>query len=193
MPAVTLSNYNQDKGFSFTFPSSKLGLGTYTLFTNANSSGNLSEIIPITIVVGNVAFGSNSGDLTYSSAISGSKQIIERTDPNWSFNINDTEAKGTEWTLSAKASALTSDTDSSTLDGQLVYSSDGKNFQPLSPTVGTTITNHKSSGTGTPFNIASEWKDNTGILLQLNGGAIEGHYHGQVDWTLANTADTQGK
>jgi len=193
MSPVTLSDDNPAKGFSFTFPSNSLGIGTYTLFMFASSSKNLTEVIPITIVVGNVKFGSNSGNLTYSSAISGSKQIIERADPNWSFNINDTVAKGTEWTLSATASALTSDTDGSTLDGQLVYSSDGKNIQPLSPTVGTTITDHKSSGTGTPFNIASDWNDNTGILLQLNGGAVVGHYSGRVDWTLSNTADTQGK
>jgi len=193
MSPITLSNYDQNKGFSFTFPSNSLDPGTYTLFMYAMSSKNLTEVIPITIVVGNVTFGSNSGDLTYSSAISGSKQIIERANPDWNFNINDTAAKGTEWTVSATASALTSDTDGSTLDGQLVYSSDGKNFQPLSPTVDTLITDHKSSGTGTPFDIASEWNDNTGILLQLNGGAVVGHYRGQVKWTLSNTADTQGK
>ena len=193
MSPITLSDQNPASGFSFTFPSNSLSAGTYTLYVFAkdNATNNLTSVIPITVVVGNVAFGSNSGDLTYQSQISGSKQIVERADPDWTFNINDTVTKGTDWQLSAKASALTSDTDGSTLDGQLVYSNDGTNMQQLSPTADTIITDHKSDGSNTPFNIASDWQDNTGILLQLNGGALVGNYQGKVTWTLSNTATTQ--
>lgn len=202
-PAFYLSDNNPATGFSFKLTSDDLAAigakaGQYKLVVTAtDGKGNMTgaETVDITII-GTVDFGSSSGDLNYDATISGASQLVSRSDPNWSFNINDTLANGTEWRLYAKATPLTlqptevanapETNDTGTpLDGQLVYS-DGAGIQPLTADAQTPITDHVSDGSNTPVNIASDWDDNSGILLQLNGGAVQGHYKGTVTWILSN-------
>lgn len=165
-----------------------LASGTYKMTLEAvDNVGNLDRVY-LTVIIGDVDFGSTSGDLNYEADLTGSDQIVRRSDPNWSFNIADTAKKGTPWQLYAKATALTSETTPSLLDGELIYS-DGQSNQPLSATADTLITDHQSDGSATPFNIAGDWNDNSGILLKVHGGALQGEYKGTVTWTLADTID----
>lgn len=202
-PTFYLNDNNPATGFSFKLTSDDLTAigakaGQYKLVVTAtDGKGNMTgaETVDITII-GTVDFGSSSGDLNYDATISGTGQLVSRSDPNWSFNINDTLADGTEWKLYAEATPLTLQSttganapetnDTGTpLDGQLVYS-DGTGIQPLTADAQTPITDHVSDGSNTPVNIASNWDDNSGILLQLNGGAVQGHYKGTVTWILSN-------
>lgn len=161
--------------------------GSYELKLQAVDGKNgYIEDVTLTIIIGDVDFGSTSGDLTYAADLTGSDQIVSRSDPNWSFDIADTAKKGTSWQLYAKASALTSKT--SVLDGELVYS-DGQNSQPKPLSAKTLITDHSSDGTTNPFNIAGGWTDQSGILLKVNGGAVQGDYKGTITWTLENSMD----
>jgi len=200
LPAVTPSDIdtsNPAKGFTYHVAANSLPAGTYQLSIIASDgSGNYTKPQVVTIVIGNVDFGSSSGDLNYDATISGTGQLVSRSDPNWSFNINDTVTSGTKWKLYAEATPLTlqptevanapETNDTGTpLDGQLVYS-DGTGIQPLTADAQTPITDHVSDGSNTPVNIASDWDDNSGILLQLNGGAVQGHYQGTVTWILTN-------
>lgn len=183
---VVLSESNPASGFSFKIATNSLSAGTYTLNITATDTSNPSHVSNtalVTIVVGGVSFGSSSGDLTYQSALSGSTKIIQRSDPNWSFNINDTLIKGSPWHLTAQASKLTTGPNGTgtVLEGELVY---GPTNDTMSSAV--LVDDHQSDGTNTPFNIASDWDANSGIRLRVNGGALKGSYSGEVDWVLAN-------
>ncbi|MFD1549619.1 hypothetical protein [Levilactobacillus fuyuanensis] len=161
--------------------------GSYELKLQAVDGKNgYIEDVTLTIIIGDVDFGSTSGNLTYTADLTGSDQTVSRSDPNWSFNIDDTAKKGTTWQLYAQASTLTSKT--AALDGELVYS-DGQNSQPQPLSAKTLITDHGSDGTTTPFNIASDWTDQSGILLKVHGGAMKGDYEGTITWTLEDSID----
>lgn len=187
---IHLSDSNPASNFKYVaIPTiGTLASGTYKMTLEAvDNVGNLDRVY-LTVIIGDVDFGSTSGDLNYEADLTGSDQIVRRSDPNWSFNIADTAKKGTPWQLYAKATALTSETTPSLLDGELIYS-DGQSNQPLSATADTLITDHRSDGSATPFNIAGDWNDNSGILLRVHGGALQGEYKGTVTWTLADTID----
>jgi len=191
MDKIQLDNSNPASGFKFTAVPTigTMTPGTYKMTLEAvDDVGNMDQV-DLRIIIGDVDFGSTSGDLTYKADLTGSDQTVSRSDPNWSFNIDDTLTQGTSWQLYAKASALVSETTPSLLDGELIYSSDGQNSQPLSPTADTLITDHSSDGSATPFNIAGGWDDHSGILLKVNGDALQGEYKGTVTWTLADTID----
>ncbi|NLR08921.1 MULTISPECIES: hypothetical protein [Lactobacillaceae] len=189
LPDMKLSDANPASGFTFDISGAFLTTtpGRYSLHLEVSDSpGNLSSA-DITIIVGDLTFGETSGDLSYRAPLTGSTQIIQRADPNWTFKINDSLAKDSDWKLYARASALTSTTTpGTTLDGQLIFQNGGVE-QPLSATTDTLITDHPSDGTTTPVDIAGDWDQNSGILLKVNGGAQVGDYQGTVTWTLSNT------
>lgn len=184
----TLSDSNPASKFTYTFASNTLyaatGPGVYTLNLDVRdpSTSQLIHATPITIIIGDVDFGSNSGDLTFASELSGTEKLVQRADPDWSFNINDTVKQGTNWELYAKASALTTEA-GTPLDGQLTYV-DGDGEHDLSPTADTLIMAHQSAGNGEPVDIAKSWTTDSGILLKLHSGAVKGDYKGKIDWTL---------
>lgn len=184
----TLSDSNPASKFTYTFASNTLyaatGPGVYTLKLDVrdSSTSQLIHATPITIIIGDVDFGSNSGDLTFASELSGTEKLVQRADPDWSFNINDTVKQGTNWKLYAKASALTTEA-GTPLDGQLTYV-DGDGEHDLSPTADTLIMDHQSAGNGEPVDVAKSWTTDSGILLKLHSGAVKGDYKGKIDWTL---------
>ncbi len=188
LPTTTLSDTNPANGFTYNLAASTLPAGKYTLkLTAVDGSSNMSNTQSIAIVIGNVDFGNSSGDLNYDATLNGSEEIVSRSDANWSFNINDTVTSGTTWKLYAKATPLSlNSAPETTLDGQLIYN-DGTDEYTLSDSTQTLITNHVSDGSNTPVNIADNWDSNSGILLKLNGGAMQGKYNGTVTWTLTNT------
>lgn len=197
LPAFTLSDSNPAKGFTYHLAANSLPAGKYTLSIIASDgSGNYTNPQTVTIVIGTVDFGSSSGDLNYDATISGTGQLVSRSDPNWSFNINDTVTSGTKWKLCAEATPLTmqpttgantpeTNETGTPLDGRLVYS-DKTGIHPLTADAQTPIIDYASDGSNTPVNIASDWDDNSGILLQLDGGAVQGNYQGTVTWILSN-------
>jgi len=200
LPAVTPSDRDANdptKGFTYHLASSSLPAGKYRLSIIASDgSGNYTNPQEVSIVIGNVDFGSSSGDLNYDATISGAGQLVSRSDPNWAFNINDTVTSGTKWKLCAEATPLTmqpttgantpeTNETGTPLDGRLVYS-DKTGIHPLTADAQTPIIDYASDGSNTPVNIASDWDDNSGILLQLDGGAVQGNYQGTVTWILSN-------
>lgn len=186
---VSLSDQNPASGFSIPLPrlvTTAAGKYTLSVYVHDGGNANMTKTVTIPLVVGNVAFGTSSGAMTYKAAISGEPQLVPLSDPNWQFNIDDTVTDGTEWKLYAKATSLTSETQpGTTLDGGLIYKQ-GLNEQPLSPSADTLITDHRSDGSTDPVNIASDWGDDSGIMLKVNGGATLGDYEGRVTWTLEN-------
>lgn len=189
LPDVKLSDDNPASGFKLPIPAVSKGLkpGKYTLTLEAMDTSSNLATATITIIIGHVAFGETSGDLNFTAPLTGNEQTVQRADSDWSFNIDDSLTAGSDWKLYAKATTLASKTTpGTTLDGQLIYS-DGTDEQPLSTTVNTLITDHKSDGTTMPFNVASDWNRNSGILLKVNGGAHIGQYQGTITWTLSNT------
>lgn len=186
-PDMKLSDANPASGFTFDVSSTVLTTtpGRYKLHLEVtDSAGNLS-VTDMTIIVGDLTFGETSGDLNYQAPLTGNTQVIQRADPDWTFEINDSLAKDSGWKLYAQATALTSTTTpGATLDGQLIFQNGGIE-QPLS-TTDTLITTHQSDGTTTPVDIARDWNQDSGILLKVNGGARVGSYQGEVIWTLSN-------
>lgn len=100
----------------------------------------------------------------------------------WKLGVSSTESK---WKLSASASELSSYDDSNNkLSGELVYiNKDGSTHQ-MSSEVPIAEDNEKET---LDFDVSDQWKDNTGVLLNIRPNPSGGIYRGEINWYLSNT------
>lgn len=110
--------------------------------------------------------------------------------------VNDTQAVGTNWYITASASPLIS-TDGHTLNGLVYVDADGNQEKMTDQNV-LVASGQRASGTSS-FDAASDWAttDNgkkTGIYFKAKpttySGPTSTHYTGTVTWTLSNTPST---
>ena len=103
--------------------------------------------------------------------------------------MDDTLTKGSTWTLSAQTAGLYRDdvdAPGNKLSGALVY----KSTPTAKPqTLGTTpvaVDTGRSDGTAETADVANDWSGDTGLLLDVDGGATQGTYSGEILWTLTS-------
>lgn len=139
----------------------------------------------------NVKLLSNSVSLNYDPAYSfdsvnnsGEKMLVHRSG-KWKLGVSSTES---DWYLSANASKLFAQNDvtntKSALNGDLVYVYKDGSKHPMSSEVA--IAENKDKET-LDYDIAGQWKNTTGVLLDLQPNPINGAYVGQINWNLSNS------
>lgn len=162
----------------------KKGANTITLYSTSKFGGSNED--STTVTAGTLGYGDTSGNLVFApTVLSGTTTTIERAN-DWSFYIDDSRQSG-DWYLSAKTTGMTLDTAVDTrLDGNLIYVDSDGTTQTLNADDATLIDSGKADGTDKKTNIASDWGPKQGILLRVNGSAMQGDYSGEIIWNLSN-------
>ncbi|MFD1549923.1 L-type lectin family protein [Levilactobacillus fuyuanensis] len=190
---------NDDGSYSFTISIDSVPAGDTAVDVVATSSANsgYSDEDTAKLHGGTVTFGATSGTITFKqTALTGKGAIIPRDDSDgpWSLNVDSSLASGA-WTLNANINIKNNDEMHSTnvpsqpLDGNLIYKN-GDKVTTLNAASSPIMTGPQSTGTPTETNIASDWTDDSGVLLEVNGGAVSGSYTGVITWTLGTTPKT---
>lgn len=181
---------NGDGSYSFTIPVDKVPAGDTAVDVVATSSVSSGYTDEDTAKLhgGTVTFGATSGKIIFKKTVlTGKGTTISRDDSNgpWSLNVDGSLASGA-WTLSARTTGMHSvNVPSQSLDGSLIYKN-GDDVTTLNTVDSPIMTSPQSTGTPTETNIASDWTDDSGILLDVNGGAVSDDYIGEITWTLGS-------
>jgi len=181
---------NGDGSYSFTIPVDKVPAGDTAVDVVATSSVSSGYTDEDTAKLhgGTVTFGATSGKIIFKKTVlTGKGTTISRDDSNgpWSLNVDSSLASGA-WTLSARTTGMHSvNVPSQSLDGNLIYKN-GDDVTTLNTVDSPIMTSPQSTGTPTETNIASDWTNDSGILLDVNGGAVSDDYIGEITWTLGS-------
>lgn len=181
---------NGDGSYSFTIPVDKVPAGDTAVDVVATSSVSSGYTDEDTAKLhgGTVTFGATSGKIIFKKTVlTGKGTTISRDDSNgpWSLNVDSSLASGA-WTLSARTTGMHSvNVPSQALDGNLIYKN-GDDVTTLNAVDSPIMTSPQSTGTPTETNIASDWTNDSGILLDVNGGAVSDDYIGEITWTLGS-------
>ncbi|WP_155823071.1 hypothetical protein [Levilactobacillus parabrevis] len=181
---------NGDGSYSFTIPVDKVPAGDTAVDVVATSSVSSGYTDEDTAKLhgGTVTFGATSGKIIFKKTVlTGKGTTISRDDSNgpWSLNVDSSLASGA-WTLSARTTGMHSvNVPSQSLDGNLIYKN-GDDVTTLNTVDSPIMTSPQSTGAPTETNIASDWTNDSGILLDVNGGAVSDDYIGEITWTLGS-------
>lgn len=198
--------YGSPYYFDYDVPNSKLKPGDNTIsFYATYESGNTtftSTTVNAIVVAGTVGFGHTSGDITFEpTTLTGSGSVLIERDNDWSLDVDDNQIRPKSdpedtvpWSVTAKTDGMyTTDTAVKTkLDGELIYvDAKGKPY-PLDGTENPIIASGSASEDGTELttNIAKDWTNQSGILLKVNSGAVQGVYKGEITWSFIDSVDT---
>lgn len=174
---LLLSSYSLDK------------INTVSFYVT-DQDGNTSNTITRQITVGgNLAFDYVQNIVSF-KPINGSftDEILPRLG-KWQINVVDSREVGSQWSVQAKADDLVSnDKNKNKLLGNLFYrDSTGKDY---SLDKNFPIATHTKDTDDTQIkNIADAWTSNSGILLAIKKGNMEGTYIGQISWSLIDSID----
>lgn len=161
---------------------------TLQLFVS-DGAGAMSDPTTATIHMGQVTLGDTSSTLTFNPTfLNGADQTVGRA-AGWSLNVNDSLATNSTWKLTAQTAGMFKNgvnAPGNELGGHLIYkaTSDAQP-QALGPAA-VNISSGTSDGSVQTTNIADDWTADSGILLHLDGGASQGDYSGEIQWTLTS-------
>ncbi|NLR08919.1 MULTISPECIES: hypothetical protein [Lactobacillaceae] len=215
MPSSDPTLGNSPYYFDYDVPNSKLQPGNNTIsFYATYGSGDTkitSTTVNATVVAGTVGFGHTSGDMTFEpTTLTGSGSVLIKRDSDWSLDVDDnqintqkdtedtedTEDKGdaAPWSVTARTDGMytTGTAVKTKLDGELIYV-DAKGIRHhLDGSDNPVIASGSASKDGTELttNIAKDWTDQSGIMLRVNSGAVQGVYSGEITWSFINSVDT---
>lgn len=175
--------------FSVSVPASQLQPGANVLDLTAEdkTTGALSNVGEVVITVGELKFQSVSGVAKYQAQLTGAQQLVARdSSSDLSIVIQDTRASGNSWQLTAAATPLTATADDR-LAGNLVYVN-GDQRTTLSEAA-VPVMAHTSDGTTDTTNVTGDWTASQGLLLDLDGDALQSTatYSSQITWALINS------
>ncbi len=188
--AATITGTGDTRAFSLKVPQDQLTATpnphTLALFVS-DGNGAMSAPTTATIRMGQVVLGDTTTPLTFTPTfLSGKTQTIKR-DGDWSLNVKDSLKSDSTWQLTAQTAGMFKDgvnAPGNELNGHLVYqATPTADPQPLGAAA-VPIYSGKSDGTTQTTNIADGWDDSTGILLRIDGSAVQGDYSGEIQWTL---------
>lgn len=176
-----------DGTFSLPITAAQLQLGTNLLeLTAITADGDASESVTVPItVIGTLSFSDVSATSSFVTGdLTGSQQQLQRQD-DWALAIQDTRGTGQQWTLDAQSTAFT-DSSGQTLSGGPVYVG-SYGVQPLNtqPVQIMAHTTDDSNDDGR-VNVTDGWGAHSGVLLDVDGNTMAGHYQGTITWTLNN-------
>ncbi|GEO69492.1 WxL domain-containing protein [Levilactobacillus acidifarinae] len=176
-----------DGTFKLNLTADQLQMGTNTLkLTATTPHGDTSKTVTVLItVVGTLEFGDVDGTSSFvTSTLTGTQQLVSRN-KDWGIEVKDTRGTGQQWSLSAQSTSFT-DNSGHTLSGGPVYVG-SYGTQPLNGHAVQIMTHTTNDSTDDgQVNVANDWGDRSGVLLDVGGDTLSGTYHGTITWTLAN-------
>ncbi|UIF29298.1 hypothetical protein KB236_00575 [Levilactobacillus brevis] len=181
--------------FDYEIANSKLHAGNNTVsFYASYGSGDdevTSTTVNTTVVAGTVSFGHTSGNMTFEpTTLTGKSTTVKRAS-DWRLDVDDTQTKDTPWKVVAQTTGMyltkTEQTAVPTpLDGSLIYKKDKDAGEITLDNSATPVANGAASEDDSSTNIAQDWQDDSGILLKVDGNAIQGAYEGTITWSFVN-------
>ncbi|AYM01730.1 WxL domain-containing protein [Levilactobacillus yiduensis] len=185
LPAVTVT----DGQFALPLKSQQLQAGTNELTLQAATAvGDESAPVTVTIAVaGELKFSTVSPTETFKKTkLTGQSQLVKRAG-RWQLAVRDTRGTGERWTLTAAATPFTTPKGHGTkLAGQPVYVTDYQRIPIMStPTAVYTHETDDSVADG-EVDVAGSWRDDTGVLLEVQSDSRTGQYQGSITWALTN-------
>lgn len=193
---VTDSDNDGVYDFSYTIPSTSLVAGStgnvLDLFatdtsTHLSAANNLEYTV--TLKDGTKSISANtlsSFNADDPQKMTGSAMRLT-PDSNWSVKVYDSMGTGDQWTLQASAGPLMSKLRGVTLDGELKYLDGNGNEETFAQGATVNIASHTTTSDDDVVDVAKSWDQNHGIVLDVNGGAVQGYYATQIQWTFGNT------
>lgn len=173
--------------FQFKVPSRLLKPGKNNISVQA--SNRKDETQPLKIAVnqrsGDLAFDTMPCNCNFKGELNGRHQMIGR-DKDWQLRVRDGRGAGSSWKLQLNVSKKFTTTDGRELSGNVVYRN-GKARQKL--TIGdkpTVIEEQTTKEDDECTDVAKKWKDNDGVLIEVNGDAVAGDYSGELLWQLTD-------
>lgn len=145
---------------------------------------NVSNEVTYTITVpGQLTFQAVAEASSFEkTSLTGSSQQIKRTS-DWQVKILDTREAGASWALQVTATPFIS-SDGRTLAGELrYYDEDGQTAIGGDPIM---VSKGVSTDTDDVTDVVGNWQDESGLLLDVDGGAVQGDYESTITWTLNN-------
>lgn len=183
--AMTAGDDNSSGRFNYTVQAADLKAGANTLKLNVEDPyHNVSNTVTYTInVPGQLLFQEVSANSSFESAdLTGYKQTIKRT-KDWQVKILDTREAGAQWSLQVAGTKFTT-ADGRELAGDLYYhDSDQKSVVTTTPM---TVMSGTSSANDDVTDVVGGWDDEAGLVLEVNGDAVQGQYEAAITWTLNN-------
>lgn len=177
--------------FSVTVPGSKLTTtpNPHQLALYATDGTENSATATATVTIGQIKLGDTSSKLTFTPTfLTGSDQTVKRAN-GWTLDVDDTLTKGSTWSLSAQTDGLYRDdvdAPGNELDGTLIYKSTPTAEPQTLGTTAVAVDTGSSDGTAETTDVANDWSGDTGLLLDVDGGATQGTYSGEILWTLTS-------
>lgn len=179
---------NSSGRFNYTVKADQLKAGTNTLtLTVTDPYDNVSNRVTYTITVpGQLLFQDVSPHSTFEDTnLTGKTQTVKRT-KDWQVKILDTREAGAQWSLQVTGTKFTT-ADGRELAGDLYYyDSDQKSVVTTTPM---TVMSGTSSANDDVTDVVGGWDDEAGLVLSVNGDAVQGQYEATITWTLNNTPD----
>ncbi|KRN01525.1 hypothetical protein FD13_GL000988 [Levilactobacillus senmaizukei DSM 21775 = NBRC 103853] len=195
--AVTLLD---DAGhFNYRIPANQLREGNNKLaITAVDTANNQSNEVTVSSLTahyskdlsrGKVAFTEVSPAVDFTGRLSGTSKLIPVA-TKAELTITDTRPIGNKWALQATATPLTTGNDRHHLAGGVTYVTARGRTLILSDDAQIVAEHEKDSDNNELTNVADNWQGLRGLILQLNAGAQQGTYAGEITWTLDDVPET---
>ena len=187
---ATITGTGDTRAFKLQVPKAQLTATpnphTLALFVS-DGKGAMSDPATATIHMGQVTLGDTAAPLTFTPTfLNGVNQTVAR-DGDWALNVNDSLKSNSTWTLTAKTAGMFKNgvnAPGNELNGHLFYRQAPDAEEQKLGAAAVQISNGTSDGKTRTTNVADDWTADTGILLDVDGGAVPGDYSGEIQWTL---------
>jgi len=174
---------NSSGQFTMTVPAKLLKAGDNQLtLTVEDPYGNVSNALTHTLTVSRqLVFRSVAEASTFRNVtLTGESQRVKRSG-DWRVQVLDTREAGAKWTVQVTSTPFQT-ARGRRLAGTLSY------YDANGPTVinevPVTVGQGTAADTDVVTDVAADWNEDQGLLLEINSGAAEGTYEGTMTWTL---------
>jgi len=116
------------------------------------------------------------------TTLTGASQKVKRT-KDWQVEILDTREAGAEWSLQIAGTKFATATGQELSGSLYYYDSDQKSPVTSTPM---TVMSGTSSDQDDVTDVVGGWDDEAGLVLEVDGDAVQGEYSANITWTLNN-------
>ncbi|WP_203642000.1 hypothetical protein [Levilactobacillus andaensis] len=182
---TTTSGFNGT--FSYTVPAASLhsGVNTLMLYVTSYDGYTTDSLVSNIDVSGPLQFGDVDDSVSYTADLTGSHMLVPR-DGAWTIDVNDQRGTGSSWALMARMNQPLQATNVPATTMNLVYKSSSDATPVVLGSDAQRVAARTTTSNDDTFNATDQWDSNTGLLLDVSGGATAGTYTGQIEWSLEN-------
>lgn len=176
---------NSSGRFNYSVAANQLKSGTNTLKLSVEDPyGNVSNTVTYTITVpGQLLFQQVSTKSSFeATTLTGASQKVKRT-KDWQVEILDTREAGAEWSLQVAGTKFATAAGQELSGSLYYYDSDQKSPVTSTPM---TVMSGTSSDQDDVTDVVGGWDDEAGLVLEVDGDAVQGEYSANITWTLNN-------